>query len=424
MPLLPPSTLDSQKRLGPALLVLLGTLALLVACVKGKAKPSSDAAAQPARTEAAALVLPLSGPYGSIGSRILVGVRLAQDVLARQGHALQLDVIDSTDPAIAERLTALPANRVLVGGPLRAQVFATLRATASLRGRAVFAFMPDLDQGAVEGRDAWRLFASPQDQVRTVLLAAMADFGVDRFAALLPDEPYGERMGRFFEQEAAAHNATLVRQAIYPPARPLDWSSVAAGLLGKARGGLNADPGFRAVYLPDVWSQVEMLIPNFFLLKEDRMLLLGSSLWGQTFGGEMRLPPRSRRLALFPGAWWSGNPSPAAQELLEGLGRQPSAPADAQWEALGFDFVRLAARLGQLPPDWTPKLVNQRLQAAQSMDWAMAPITWDASGLAAQKLFLFTPTPNGPAPADIPAMRERFRLTDQLRQRLAAPAAP
>ena len=90
---------------------------------------------------------------------------------------------------------------------------------------------------------------------------------------------------------------------------------------------------------------------------------------------------------------------------------------------LGFDFVRMAAAL-DLQPGWTSAQLNRALSSGPRMDWAGAPMSWDGSGKASRKLFIFQPSSTGHIPADMQKLRDRLASGDLSVSEPDAPAAP
>lgn len=88
------------------------------------------------------------------------------------------------------------------------------------------------------------------------------------------------------------------------------------------------------------------------------------------------------------------------------------------WEALGYDFVRFASRLGSPENgEWASDVLNSRVASAQGMNWSMAQMEWDGAGLCRQHLYLYTPTQTSFAPVD----PNRFRaLLQSIREQHAA----
>ncbi|MFW6324290.1 MAG: hypothetical protein ACOC0U_04425, partial [Desulfovibrionales bacterium] len=66
-----------------------------------------------------ALLLPLSGPYGNVGWKIVKGAELARDRLASFGVDVSIRIINSESSDWIEQLRELPSTYSVVGGPLR-----------------------------------------------------------------------------------------------------------------------------------------------------------------------------------------------------------------------------------------------------------------------------------------------------------------
>lgn len=370
--------------------------------------------------QAVALALPLSGPYASIGWKVLRGAGAAQWVLAQQGMSLDVRVINTAAEGWEQQLEALPPSIRVVGGPLRRDVFEKIHAAGHTTHRAWFTFLASLDS-AEEGREAWRFFPSARDQVRSVISAAIEDFGVTEFGVLSPDESYGHRMASLFNEEVWTSGASVSGSALYQPSDVQGWGRVVAQMLNvPARKSeddeLPPETPFQAVFLPDGWKQARMLVPQFFFYQEDRLIFLGTSLWSQGVGGLTPIEMQNFRFAIFPTPWWEGSDAPAASDLRNALASEGLADADF-WTALGYDFVRCGSLLGSLPSSWTAEDVNRRLVDLHAMQWSMAPIHWNTAGKASQSLFLFRPDRDGMTPVDRERLAERNARIREMHER-------
>lgn len=372
-----------------------------------------------------ALCLPLSGPYGGVGWKVLRGVGLAQWLLAQEGVDLDIRVVNTANQGSGSGSEnsgdwraelALAPPDYLVGGPLRFEVLQALHADGELDRRTFFAFLPGLGPGGVsgvnEGVDVWRFFPSARDQVRTLLGMANLELNITRFAVLHPDDTFGRRMAELFMEEARALLLDVTAVGSYPPDDIKAWTRIVADLMDYTPPRdddpypLPPEPPFEAVFVPDAWSRAEVLIPHFFFHGEERQVFLGASLWGQALAGIKDLETRNLRLTLFPGAFAASSQAPATVRLTEALAAEALGEPDF-WVALGYDFVRFAQAVGPLPADVTPAQVTERVRSAQDMEWSMAPIAWSPEGLASQSLFMFRPSENGPVAVD----PEGFRRT-------------
>ena len=159
---------------------------------------------------------------------------------------------------------------------------------------------------------------------------------------------------------------------------------------------------FGAVFLPDGWSQAQLIIPHFFFYEQADMIFLGPDLWSRALD-EQGTQESYFNLTVCPGAWRAD--SAGAHALQEFLDQDGLGLADF-WVALGYDYIQLIAKMKDLPSDWTVADVNSRLSVSQQMQFALAPMFWDEAGQASQQLYLFSPSKNGRVLTDI-TMLER-----------------
>ncbi len=334
---------------------------------------------------------------------------MAQSELAASGVKMRLETVNTEAADWLQRLDALPQACAVVGGPLQARNYAQAREHGQLEKRAFFTFVPSLEQGD-EGARAWRFFPSPQDQIDTLINFASTGLNIRTYGAFYPTDAYGVRMTGLMEQSLASHNM-LLQKASYNPADPTSWSDAVAPLINAQtpQGSKTPVPqtSFEALFLPDSWKSMEMLTTSLLYNGEDRLVLLGTTLWEQSLSGKTIANADKFALAVFPGAW----NQPQAPRALQ-------VPGTDFWNALGYDFVRFAVSMG-LDSRLTTPQVTARAQRASKMIWGMAPISWDNAGVAHQKLFLFGVSPTGMTPVDVETFQQtRARVLQQAALRM------
>lgn len=360
---------------------------------KREVTPTAPVAPEPA---CVVLALPASGPYAAIATKIKRGATTAQQELTSHGGTLRLENINTEAPNWLETLAALPAACAVVGGPLRDVAYEQARKAGALEQRAFFSFVPTLKAGD-EGARAWRFFPSPQDQIDALVGFATEDLGIRSYGAFHPGDAYATRMTGLLAQNLGKLHIPL-RQATYRAADPTSWSDAAQPLIDPvvAEGSSTPVPQteFEALFLPDSWKNIDMVTQSLLYNGEDRLVLLGTTLWEQGLAG--RQVPRAENfaLAVFPGAWNA---------------QHAPAPLKAQgndfWTALGYDFVNFAAALALDSRPTTPQ-VTARAQRAASMVRGMAPLRYDDAGVAHQKLYLFQVSSAGMKPLDVAQFRD------------------
>ncbi len=374
----------------------------LIRAVMGDKAPSGESApavsgANPTyQPSCLVLALPTSGAFNAVAAKITRGAQAAQQELGQAGVPVQLQTINTDLPDWTAQLDALPAQCVLVGGPLQPAIYTAAKANGVTGRRVFFTFLQQLGPGE-EGVAAWRFFPSPQDQVDALLRFTRRDLGITQYASLHPSDAYGARMTGIFEKAVRAGGGTL-RTAGYDPKDMAGWTKVAENLVQPRM--VNKVPiptaDFGAVFLPDSWKNMEMITTSLLYNGEDRQVLLGTALWEQGLTGQSVINAANFDLAVFPGAWNRHVVPPA----LQGLG------ATDFWVGLGYDFVRFGATMGLNAPT-TPPDVTAKAQRAQNIPWAMAPLHWNSTGQASQQMFLFTPTSAGFEPLNVEAFKER-----------------
>ncbi|MGE4263513.1 MAG: penicillin-binding protein activator [Desulfovibrio sp.] len=366
-----------------------------------------------------ALVLPLTGRFAATGQKVLRGAEAAQKRLAAQGRAVEITVINSDTSDWREQLAALPVGVATVGGPLlNVEALRGLSADGALAKRAVFAFQPDL--GTIqEGVQAWRFYPSFEDQARALIALTANQLGIRSVAVLTPKNRYGQRMAEVFQAEAKAQGLRVAASETYPPDDHPRWLHSVSRLLKVPEGFRHNKtmplpmPDFGAVFMPEDWGQAELLTSNFHFFEGQHLLFLGTDLWSVGLDNAQDVDDTYFQHAACPGAWWPETVGGRALQAV--MDEQHMGQADF-WTALGFDFVRMAARLG-LGAGWTPAEVNTRLAGLNDLDYSMAPVVWSVDGTARQNLYLFTPRKDGKALVDPDSMRESIQKTKERRQR-------
>ena len=149
-----------------------------------------------------ALLAPLSGPNAERGTALAQAAKLALEVPG----APALDVIDTRstpEGATAAATAAIAGGAGLILGPLTNAETAAAAGPANAAGVAMLAFTSD---GAQARPGVWVLGLTPQQQVRRLVAASMAQ-GKQRFAALLPNGDYGRALSDAYSQAVTSAGA-------------------------------------------------------------------------------------------------------------------------------------------------------------------------------------------------------------------------
>ncbi|WP_243358724.1 penicillin-binding protein activator [Fundidesulfovibrio terrae] len=386
--------------------------------------PEKDAALVKPGTVAVALLLPQTGQLRGLAAKVLAGANAAKAVLDAQGTQVDIRVINTDDANYVDQLIALPHEVTLVGGPMHLSYFKNLPASGELSRRVFLSFTPEVTD-AEEGKQLWRFFWSPQDEVNAVLNLPMEE-GVKRFGVLYPEDRMGKRLADAFSAAVTARGGEVATLQPYPTQDVPKWGDIVKNMVRAVPKGTDgrsftSRPDFDAIYIPDELQRADHIIGQLQYYQADSLIVLGPQLWSAPLSGQgvkPNLSPANYRFAFCPGAWWAQSPSKSLADLRAQLPKDPQNEADF-WTALGFDFIRLAATTGAVPPDSAPAEITKRLnEASKKMEWTMAPITWDGSGHARMAMYFFRPSVEGLAPVDKDGFRERL---DALRAKQQQP---
>ena len=314
----------------------------------------------------AAILLPLSGPNAALGQALL---RAAQMALFEVGDEhfvlLPRDTEGQPEGAVHAAEQALADGAELILGPVfSAEVQAAAQVTRS-RNVPMIAFSTDREAA---GNGVFLMGFMPDQQVIRVMTYA-ARQGMQRFAALIPDTPYGlavaaairrgtRELGVSFDHhESYAGNITDFTDPVRRIAsferrksqlaqqrRELEAQKdeVAQQALDRLKGQETAgDLGYDALMIAeggDRLRNIGALLP-FYDIDPRSVRFLGTGLWDD--------PNVGREQALV-GGWFAG-PSPGDFEAFRNRYRQQFGTADVlpRIGTLAYDATALAAVLAR-----------------------------------------------------------------------------
>lgn len=368
--------------------ILALTIVSLAACsVLGPSRqheePSSPVS--PAASEQhVVFLLPNEGVYTPISQKILSGARLAVSELKQKGSTMVIKVIYTKGNWLQE-LAALPPQYNIIAGPVQEKVYQQVRRAGLTEKRTFFTFLGKLEPGD-EGVRAWRFFTSAEDQADAIVKFVSSDLGITTVGALYPSDSYSLHMTNLVEQKFAAKNVILQRAA-YRAEDPSSMQSAVNSLLGmqsdEATGKPVPHPSCEALFLPISWKQFSPISAQFSSHGVKSLAMLGTILWDSNLNGRSTPNAAQYPLVAFPSAFVK---EMAPQPLSSGL--------YDMWAALGYDFVRFANRLN-LDRRLPAQQLNARIKQAAMMNYAIAPMSYDSSGCAHQKLFMLQPGVQG-----------------------------
>ncbi len=251
-------------------------------------------------------VLPLSGPYSTVGNRVLMGIELALNQFNAQPdvNPIQLLIKDSKgDPNEAVRAVeslALKEGAIAVIGPMITSESAAIRAQALKVPIMTLTQKPDITK---LGDYVFRNFLTPSLQVKAIVAYAVQELGIKKFAMLYPEESYGISFMNRFWDELILHGAEMVGVESYGPDQT-DFADAIKKLVGlyyprpeepekedivetipltdqPQEEKKEPEPiiDFGAVFIPDTFEKIGLIAPQFPYYDVVNVLMLGTNLW-------------------------------------------------------------------------------------------------------------------------------------------------
>ena len=270
-----------------------------------------------------AVIVPLTGPDGPVGTSISNAAKLA--LLDTGEKSLRITVYDSAGPggaaAAAERAVAEGGRLIL--GPLLAE---DVRAAAPVAGRAGVPVIAFSNDEGVAGDGVYIMGFTP-DQSISRIVAFSRSRGTNSFGALMPTGLYGQRATQALLGAVRKSGGRVAAIETY------DRSKVS---ITAAAHRLNTKGELDAVLIGDSSRMAALAAPT---LKAGRRRL-GTELWGtdRTIG----------KTAALRGAWFAAAPDVQFDRLVTRY-RARYGKIPYRLASLGYDAVLLAVRSA---PNW------------------------------------------------------------------------
>ncbi|MCX8099966.1 MAG: penicillin-binding protein activator [Geminicoccaceae bacterium] len=339
----------------------------------------------PAGPRQVALLLPLTGPAGTLGRDLLDAASMALfDEPSGELVLVPRDTGSSAETARAAAREVLAQGAELVLGPLFAAATSAVAPLARERRVPVLSFSND---SSIAAPDVFVLGWRPEEQVVAILRHAL-DQGWRRLGLLAPDDGYGALVAAAWRSELAARGEPAAQAvALYPASG--DPAPVVRAFLerygGRTASGADRPPAFDALMIADGGLRLRQIaaLLAFYDIDPSVTRLLGTRLWADDPAVLRDSALRGGRLAA---------PDPAAEAAFRRrfaavFGREPQRLAE-----LAYDATRLAAiataggrplELATLldPRGFQGTLGPFRLRADGLVEHALAILELDGEGL-------------------------------------------
>ncbi|WP_283938161.1 penicillin-binding protein activator [Sphingomonas brevis] len=311
------------------LLGISATILTLTACQTGPRVPAEAGGIEPPpvptgqQTNEVAVIVPLTGPDGSVGTSIANAAKLA--LLDTREQSIRVQVYDSnrTGGAAAATQQAIADGNRLILGPLLAEDVRAAAPVARSAGIPVIAFSND---EGVAGDGVYIMGVTPDQSISRVVAYARSK-GANSFGGLVPTGLYGQRAAQSLIESVRRSGGRVNSIESY------DRTPAA---IGDAARRLNAKGPVDAVLIGDATRTAAIAAPTLKVGGHK----LGTELWAtdRTIG----------KTAALRGAWFSATPDTQFDRLVTRY-RARYGKTPYRLASLGYDAMLLAVRSA---PNW------------------------------------------------------------------------
>lgn len=234
-------------------------------------------------------ILPLTGRNAVYGNATLEAVMLAAGVFDPLSKSpFRLVIEDSKSETEAARLAAqklaAQTDVICILGPLGSAEAIEAAQEAQKAGVPILTFTQN-EKITDIGNCVFRYFSSGRIQVRTLVKYAVRDMGIARFAILYPDDDYGREMMKFFREEVLSRGGQIKTTMSYDKIQTDFEEEIIAlktpkpALPGNNQAPSEFAPDFDALFIPDSYLRVNMIVPQLAFHNVTGVHLLGTGAW-------------------------------------------------------------------------------------------------------------------------------------------------
>lgn len=234
-------------------------------------------------------LVPLNGPHEKFGRMVLRGLEMALAEWNEKNTSQTVALVAKdapNDAAQAARAfeTLIKEDAVLgVIGPLGSQ---TTKAVAPLAERwgVPLLTLTQRDDDIPASPHVVNVFLDNRDLVRAVVKFGRQKLSLSRFAALYPDDRYGQQLARIFAEVVQEEGGSLLASVAYK-GKSTDFQEPIQKLVSVARQNLpptgDDSTPFEALFIPDQVQAVSLIAPQLPYHNVVGPTLLGTNLWGE-----------------------------------------------------------------------------------------------------------------------------------------------
>ena len=298
-------------------------------------------------------VLPLTGRYARYGNKALEAIILATGIFDPETISpIKLIIEDSkSDPVAArEAVIKLATQDKVIGilGPLGSAV-ALEAAREAQKLNVPILTLTQYGRITNLGDYIFRDFLTSEMQVRALVKYSMQNLGMTRFAILYPKDNYGIEMMNLFWDEVLCWGGEI-KGVVFYGNKQTDFGKEIKALTGldsmendkKSKEKPKPIIDFDALFIPDSYSRIRMIVPQLAFYDVTGIQLLGTNGWNSPD----LLEGDNKHLegAIFVDGFFQDSFSPAVRNFIDDFyvayGREPD-----DLEALTYDAASILVNI-------------------------------------------------------------------------------
>ncbi|NBG95101.1 penicillin-binding protein activator [Pyruvatibacter mobilis] len=294
----------------------------------GFLKPRHLSVAEPVRV---AILVPMSGQAAPVGKAMMDAAQLALFEFDDPNILLMpKDTAGNPATAATAAREAIAEGADIILGPLFASSVAAVSIPAQQAQVPVIAFSTDRN---VAGGGVYLLSFLPEDDIERIVDFAVLE-GHQRFAALLPQNEYGQRVRTQLSQAITARGAQLTATETY--------AGSTDGMLAPAERLAKQKENYDIVLLPAGGTELQALAPllPYYDVDPREVKFIGTGLWDD---------PSVLREPSLVGGWFAAPPT-EARTSFQGRFEQVFGTKPHRIASLAYDAMSLAIALSSGTP--------------------------------------------------------------------------
>ncbi len=323
----------------------------------------------PVNPDKVGCLIPLNGPHEKYGRMVLRGVdmALAEWNEKHAGNPVTLVAKDAPGDATqaARAFDSLVKEDAVLGivGPLGSQTTKTVAPLADRWGVPLLT-LTQKDEDMSANPYVINVFLDNAELVRTAVRYCREKLNATRFAALYPDDRYGQQLSKIFAEVVKAEGGTLLASVAYK-GKSTDFQEPIEKLQSVAKQNIpptgDDSTPFEVLFIPDQVQTVSLIAPQLLYHNVVGPTLLGTNLWGEAplveIGGAYV------EHAVFATPFYAGLGAPrlrAFKEKYESLYNSPPSYLEAQAYDAMMLFLQARSMLRGKTVDRASLLQNLR----------------------------------------------------------------